>query len=298
MCVEGDKSYAGPLAGAVAQLCESLSAQVPQASAPRLRAIGERLASPLQLAVVGRIKAGKSTLVNALIGRRVAQTGIGECTRLVTRYRYGTVDRIDVVRLDGSRMTLPPGAQGGLPTELGIDPAQVSHLEAYLTNAVLRDLTVIDTPGLGSTDESSARRAEAVLGIPSNPAAGTGPEPALDEASTRAITGAEALLYVLTQDVRATDQDSLAAFHAAGAHRDAGPVTALAVLNKVDTVPPDSLACAEGDLAGMARVLAARQEAALGSRVAGVLPMIGLLAETTETGAFTAEIADGLRELS
>jgi hypothetical protein len=44
----------------------------------------------------GRLKAGKSTLVDALIGRRVAPTEVGECTRIVTQFRYGTSDRVDV----------------------------------------------------------------------------------------------------------------------------------------------------------------------------------------------------------
>ena len=30
---------------------------------------------------------------------------------------------------------------------VGVDVDEVSHIEAYPTNAVLRDLTVIDTPG-------------------------------------------------------------------------------------------------------------------------------------------------------
>ena len=45
----------------------------------------------------GRLSSGKSTLVNALIGRRVARTDVAECTRLVTRFRYGTADRVEVV---------------------------------------------------------------------------------------------------------------------------------------------------------------------------------------------------------
>ena len=35
------------------------------------------LAEPLRVAVVGRVKAGKSTLVNALVGRRIAPTRAG-----------------------------------------------------------------------------------------------------------------------------------------------------------------------------------------------------------------------------
>src|SRR5690348_18344008 len=88
---------AGPLSIAVANLCTRLQPQVSARTAAGFREVLRRLSAPLQVAVAGRIKSGKSTLVNALIGRRVAPTDVGECTRLVTRFQYGTVDRVEIV---------------------------------------------------------------------------------------------------------------------------------------------------------------------------------------------------------
>ena len=283
------RSWPGPLSAAVAVLCQWLGSQVGERTNAGLRDVLRRLASPLQVAVAGRISSGKSTLVNALIGRRVAPTDVGECTRLVTRFSYGTVDRVEVVLRDGARQALPFDAGGTIPAGLGVEPGTVSHLEAYLTSAVLRDLTVIDTPGLGSLDAASAARAESLLGT-------AGGE--LDDISATAITGAEAVLYVLTQAVRADDAQVLAAFTAATASRDAGPVNAIAVLNKADTIPPESVEGADGDVWKAASALAARQAATLKPRVADVLPVIGLLAETAETGGFTATDADALKALA
>ena len=284
------RSWPGPLSAAVAVLCQWLGSQVGERTAVGLRDVLRRLASPLQVAVAGRISSGKSTLVNALIGRRVAPTDVGECTRLVTRFSYGTVDRVEVVLRDGARQALPFDAGGTIPAGLGVEPGTVSHLEAYLTSAVLRDLTVIDTPGLGSLDAASAARAESLLGT-----AGGGE---LDDISAAAITAAEAVLYVVTQAVRADDAQVLAAFTAATASRDAGPVNAIAVLNKADTIPPESVEGADGDVWKAASALAARQAATLKPRVADVLPVIGLLAETAETGGFTATDADALKALA
>jgi len=281
------------LTTAVAELCTDLRPQVSAGTAAGFDEVLRRLSAPLQLAVAGRIKSGKSTLVNALIGRRVAPTDVGECTRLVTRYQYGTVDRVEVVFRDGSTEALPFGVDGGIPAELGVDLDEVSHLEAYLTNAVLRDLTVIDTPGLGSLDAASVARTEQLLG-----AREPDEDDELDPTSRSAVAGAEAVLYVVTQAVRADDREALAAFTAATAGREAGPVNALAVLNKADTVEPDSVSGAEGDTWRAAELLAAEQARGLGSRVAAVLPVIGLLAETAETGGFTAADAQALRELA
>lgn len=290
----------GPLSQAVAGMCTALLPQVSSATSAGVTEVVRRLDTPLQLAVAGRIKSGKSTLVNALIGRRVAPTDVGECTRLVTRFQYGTVDRIEVVFGDGRRSTLPFAADGGIPADLGIDLAGVSHIEAYLTSALLADITVIDTPGLGSLDAASVSRTEALLGA-SGATGGRAPERgtgSLDPVSRFAVAGAEAVVYVFTQSVRADDALVLAAFAAATASRDAGPVNALGVLNKADTVVADSVAGAGGSIREAAGILARSQADVLRPRVADVIPVIGLLAETAETGAFTAGDADALRALT
>lgn len=274
---------AGPLSDAVAALCVRLTPQVSARTGAGFGEVLRRLAAPLQVAVAGRIKSGKSTLVNALIGRRVAPTDVGECTRMVTRFSYGTVDLVEVVLTDGTKQALPFDADGMIPTDLGgIEPARVSHLEVYLTNAVLRDLTVIDTPGLGSLDTDSIARTEQLL----------------DPVSSDAVAGAEAVLYVLTQSVRADDQHALAAFAAATASREAGPANVIAVLNKADMIAPESVAGADGDVWRAAELLADRQARTLHPRVVGVLPVIGLLAESCEAGRFGAADADALRVLA
>jgi hypothetical protein len=284
---ECDERLSGPLSAAVANVCVLLEPQVSAATGAGFHEVLRRLHAPLQVAVAGRIKSGKSTLVNALIGRRVAPTAVGECTRLVTRFSYGTVDRVEVIFTDGSRRVLPFDADGMIPADLGPrigDIARVSHLEAYLTNAVLRDLTVIDTPGLGSLDAASVARTDAVLT----------PDADLDPVSANAMAGAEAVLYVMTQSVRADDQQTLLAFTAATARREAGPVNAIAVLNKADTI----VAGSDGDIWRAAQRLATEQAATLRPAVADVLPVIGLLAESAETGAFVSADADALRTLA
>lgn len=313
--MDSEPNLAGPLSVAVASLCERLLPQVSARTAVGFRQVLRRLSAPLQVAVAGRLSSGKSTLVNALIGRRVAPTDIGECTRLVTRFQYGTVDRIELVFTDGRKQVLPFDAEGMIPADLGVDVDKVSHLEAYLTNAVLEDLTVIDTPGLGSLDAASVSRTEALLGVRRDDGSSgasaaasaasmtnvNGAEAAfdeLDEVSASAVAGAEAVLYVLTQGVRADDTRALTAFTAATASREAGPVNALALLNKADTIAAESVAGADGDVWRAAKLLAEKQARTLKPRVADVLPVIGLLAESTASGAFTSTDADALRRLA
>jgi hypothetical protein len=61
------------------------SARTPEV-ADRLREISARLRGPLRVAIAGKVKAGKSTLLNALLGEALAAVDASECTRIVTWY--------------------------------------------------------------------------------------------------------------------------------------------------------------------------------------------------------------------
>src|SRR5207248_3154507 len=143
---------------------------------PRLRGatqtqvldVRRRLSEPLRIAIAGRLKAGKSTLVNALIGRRVAPTEVGECTRIVTQFRYGTADRVDVVRRDGSRVSLPLDESGMIPQRLGVPRGEISYVDVALTSDPLSDLRVVDTPGLSSANPVAADQASVLRRVVSD----------------------------------------------------------------------------------------------------------------------------------
>src|SRR2546422_847347 len=64
-------------------------------------AIERRLHEPLRVAIAGKVKAGKSTLLNALIGEQLAPTDAGECTRVITWYQDGPTYRVTVEPHDG-----------------------------------------------------------------------------------------------------------------------------------------------------------------------------------------------------
>jgi hypothetical protein len=277
---------AGPLSARVAQLCDEVTGQVGAHIDGQVRQLRRQLDEPLRVAIAGRLKAGKSTLVNALIGLRVAPTAAGECTRVVTQFRYGPADRVDVVRRDGTRTSLPPAVDGMIPQRLGVPAAQVAYVDVTVTSEKLRDLTVVDTPGLASTDAGGSARAAAVV-------AAAPFDDGIDADSAQAVAGAEAVVYVFTQSVRADDVQALGAFRAASARLASSPVNAIGVFAKVDT-----LVGGADDPWPVAGPLAQAQAAVLGRMVSAVVPVVGLLAETGATGRLTTADVDALRELS
>ena len=68
----------------------------------QLAALRDRLdAARLRVLVVGEAKRGKSTLVNALLGRDVLPYGVTPLTAVTTTVRYGDDERAEVRFLDG-----------------------------------------------------------------------------------------------------------------------------------------------------------------------------------------------------
>ena len=278
----------GPLSASVATLCDDIAGRTGPEAGGQLRQISDRLAEPLRVAIAGRLKAGKSTLVNALIGRRVAPTAVGECTRVVTRFRYGPADRVDVVARDGRRSSLPLDDDGMIPQRLGVPAARVAYVDVTLTSEKLRDLTVVDTPGLASTDTVVSDRAADAVGTSTAPF-----DADIDADSAGEVAAAEAVIYVFTQAVRADDVRALEAFRDCSARLASSPINALGVFGKVDT-----LVGGAGDPWPVAGPLAEQQAGLLARTVSDVVPVAGLLAETAEAGRLTAADAAALRELS
>lgn len=272
----------------VISLAQTLRPQVPPPTQAEIDRIVGRLQGPLQLAVAGRIKSGKSTVVNALIGSRVSPTDIRECTRMVTRFQYGTVDRVEIRKKDGTTITLPFDETGMIPSDLQCEPVEVAVVDVYLTYESLRGVTIVDTPGLASLDTESVGRTQEMLGAENAHTAGEG---ATDEQSQLAVSSAEAVLYVITQSIRADDADALQAFRRTSSGETSSPINALAILNKADQVTADEPMEAAAELAR-------EHSFTLRHTVSQVLPLIGLVAESSLTGNFTEQDAQVLREIA
>ena len=73
----------------------------------------DRLDEPLRVAIAGKVKAGKSTLLNALVGEELAPTDAGECTRIVTWYRDGITYRVTLEPGQGEPRQVPFTRDGG-----------------------------------------------------------------------------------------------------------------------------------------------------------------------------------------
>jgi hypothetical protein len=260
------------LVRAVAQAGRGTGAAV-QAAGLRdeLRTVADRLDAPLRLAVGGRLKAGKSTLVNALVGRRVAATAVGECTKVVAWFRYGDRDRIEVHGRDGNTWVIYPERDGSLPADVGAPADDIDHVDVSLSvRSRLGRMTLIDTPGLYSLNDQYSAGARRALGM-------------LDDGSRNAVGQADALVYLMPHPGDA-DRDFLTSFHALYPDSTFSGANAVGVLSRID------LLCRRPGLEDPwpgARRVAERAARKLRTSVRTVIPVAGLLAETALGGVFT-----------
>lgn len=258
------------------------------ASAQAVTAVRARLAEPLQVTVAGGVSSGKSTLVNALLGQRIAAVDAGECTRVVTRFRYSHHERAEVELTDGSRRTVAL-ANGMLPAELGVPAESVNQVIVHLSNAGLTRMGIVDTPGLNTVTNANQAQTTGFLGlgiessVPGTAAGG--------RATVASIGQADALVFLMPH-LRQADADVLTGFRDLYDGTGLSAFNAVAVLSKIDRLTRT------GDPVAAAKPIAARVATEAKGLVSQVLPVIGLLAETAATARLTEDDARSVAALA
>lgn len=227
-----------------------------------LEDLERRLHEPLRLALAGMVKAGKSTLLNAILGEKIAPTDAGECTRVVTWYRYSTTPSITLHPHEGEPRRMPIKREAGrLVLELGGVPAEeVAWIDVGWPSSGLRSVILIDTPGIASLSTDVSARSTAFLVPEARP------------------SSADAIIYLM-RHLHASDLKFLESFRdtAAGSSET---VNAVAVLSRADEIGSGRI-----DSMLSAQKVARRYEkdGDLASLSLGVVPVAGLLAESAKT---------------
>ncbi|GAA3632921.1 50S ribosome-binding GTPase [Microbacterium awajiense] len=224
--------------------------------------LDDRLREPLRLAIAGMVKAGKSTLLNALLGERIAPTDAGECTRLITWYRYCATPTVTLHPHAGEPRRMPVRREEGrLLMDLGGVPAEdIDWIEVGWPLEVLKSMILIDTPGIASLSADTSARATRFL------------TPESDTPS------ADAVVYLM-RHLHASDVRFLESFRdtAVGSART---VCAVGVLSRSDEIGAGRI-----DALLSAAKVARRYETdgELAALVLGIIPVAGLVAEGART---------------
>lgn len=158
------------LACATAELAETAGALGRNDLAGRLRIAAGRASRPATIVcVVGEFKQGKSSLVNALIGRDVCPVDDDLATSAITLLRHGNELGVEVRRRDGEELSvesIDPASIPGWVTEAG-NPGNIKGVERVdisVPSPLLADgLVLVDTPGMGGLGAGHAAATLAFL---------------------------------------------------------------------------------------------------------------------------------------
>ncbi|WP_245721162.1 dynamin family protein [Nocardia pseudovaccinii] len=253
---------------------------------PRPRALladcARRLDQPLRVALAGSLKAGKSTLLNSLVGQDIAPTDATECTRVVTWYRNGSTPSVTAYAPDGSTANVVVrrgSGTHGLTFDLerlnwnAPGPREVDHLEVEWPAAALANTTIIDTPGTSSLSREVSLRTARLL-TPGD----------ADGMAAVSIPGADAVVYLLRRlddaDVRFLEQVGAGT---AGAQGISGPLGVIGVVSRADEI-------------GAGRIDALHSARDVAARFAGELERTGLCQAVIPVAGLLAFAAATLRQ--
>jgi Dynamin family len=241
-------------------LSDGLSACPGGTDGDRLRSeilvASEALQQRLKAAVIGLAKAGKSTIMNALLRRDMVATDDLICTSKVTCFRYCNQEKVLYHYVDGSVREAPLTDLHTATRRGGDEQLQrnLRFVEVLVPNPALQSFDLIDTPG-GESHYIS------------------------DSAETRAFLeqhGYEAIVYVFRQGLHQMSAELISHFRGSALNRS-NPLNSIGVLSCIDRYWGQA-GEAQPLAAAMTIVQRLRGEPVIQDLFFRILPVCGLLA--------------------
>lgn len=246
----------------------------------------QRLHQPMRVAIVGLIKAGKSTLMNALLGEQVVATGTVEATFNINWFKYAPDSSI-IVHFKDKRPSETKSIAELQALTLRAQENQdyllsIKYIEVRYPNDILKTFNLIDTPGLGSFYKADSDNTKDFLQL-------HGEE--LTAITQQEAANADAVMYLFSQSFSTSGKDIMEIF--AGSTNGTTPINAIGVLTKVDSYWSDY----DEPMEGAARIVSRLSEHPQLKRLFyNISPICGLLASGAQT--LTEEEWEILQELA
>lgn len=135
-------------------LCAALEELNDVDALEELRSIKERVDSGnFFVAFIGQYSAGKSSLINNLLGRQILPGGRIETTPILTYISYGTQEGGRLFYLDGDTEDIDLEAVMDITqtNKASRKLEEIEHMDIFLNESLLADgMILLDTPGLNT----------------------------------------------------------------------------------------------------------------------------------------------------
>lgn len=128
--------------------------------ASTLDTLARDLDKPITIAIVGQFSSGKSTFLNAIMGRTILPSGITPITSKVCTICYGDAYSLEVIYNDGTSTPKP------LEFFHTLDELENLQIREFILRApvtLLRSISLLDTPGFNSQNAIDTETTNAIL---------------------------------------------------------------------------------------------------------------------------------------
>lgn len=119
------------------------------------RIVEKRCRESFTLVILGEFKRGKSTIINALLGKELAPSNVSPETYTINEISYGDTPSVEAVLENGQRipLTLADITRDRLEIKMKLFPAKIAYLDIRDNAPILKELRIVDTPGLSDLDD-------------------------------------------------------------------------------------------------------------------------------------------------
>ena len=117
--------------------------------------VEKRSSEPFTLVILGEFKRGKSTIINALLGKGLAPSNVSPETYTINEISYGPIPKVEAVLENGDRrpLTFRDITRDRLKVKMRLYPSKIAYLDIKDNADILKELRIVDTPGLSDLED-------------------------------------------------------------------------------------------------------------------------------------------------
>lgn len=116
--------------------------------------IGKKMDEPFTLVILGEFKRGKSTIINAILGKELTPTNATPETYTINEISFGNFRTVQAFLENGRRipLTIEDIKREKLEQRMKLFPSKIAYVQIKDNSPILNEIKIVDTPGLSDLE--------------------------------------------------------------------------------------------------------------------------------------------------